>query len=125
WSAHRRKKSAANTTSTSTLRIATRSVSRCVTRYPSATAPLGRSNRRRGRSRSVVALAKQLDLRREIGAVEWAQQPAHERVHGRREDEVQHDRRTEAAQHCARGRALAEHEVHEEQSERVEDSYDR
>ena len=46
-----------------------------------------------GGGRSVVVLAKELNLGRDIGAVERPQDASHERVDRRGQDEVQHDRR--------------------------------
>ena len=69
--------------------------------------------------------AKELHLGREVGPVERAQQPPREPVHGCGEDEVQEHRRAETAHQRPRRRALAEHEMDEEQAEAVEDGDDR
>src|SRR4051812_2916725 len=120
--AQRRRKRAAKTTSRSTLRIATRTTMRGVGRYGSTTVSAFASARRGGRA--VVVLAKELHLGRVVAAVERPQQPAHERVDGRGQDQVQHDRRHDAARDRARRRPLPEHEVHEQQAQRIEDSDD-
>src|SRR3954452_11152992 len=94
--AHRRRKSAAKTPSTIAPITATRTERRCVTRYGSTTvsAVSARGGRRRGGS--VVVLAKELHLRREVATVERAQHTADERVHGRGQDQVEDDRGQQA-----------------------------
>src|SRR5579864_9424282 len=76
----------------------------------------------RGRSPAAV-LAKELDLRGEVGALERPKQQADERIYGRGENEVHHRCRHKALEHGAAGSALAEHEVDEQSAERVEDRH--
>src|SRR5579864_712524 len=76
----------------------------------------------RGRS-SAAVLAKELDLRGEVGALERPKQQADECIYGRGENEVHHRCRHEALEHGAAGSALAEHEVDEQSAERIEDRH--
>src|SRR3954447_16051217 len=119
--AQRRRKSAAKTPSTIAPITATRTERRCVTRYGSTTRSGESAVGRRRRGGRVVVLAKELHLRRVIAAIERAQYAAHERVHGRRENQVEDDRGEQSSHHIAGRCAFTEDEVHDEHAERVED----
>src|SRR6185295_11989173 len=97
WSAHSRRKSAAKTPSRMKPRIAIRRAFFGVTRYGSTTvSPSARGRGRRG-ARVGAVLAKELHLGCVVTPVDGTQQPPHDCVHGRREDEVQQDLRREPA----------------------------
>ncbi len=82
------------------------------------------TRRRRGRNARPAnqATAPLSPARPEIGR---SQQPANGRVDERREDEVHHDRRNETAEDGAGRRGVSEHEVDDDEPERVEDGDDR
>jgi hypothetical protein len=68
----------------------------------------------------VVVLAKELHLGRIVAASAGAQEPPRQCVHGPGQDQVHRDRGQQSAHDRAGRRALSEHEMHDQKTERVE-----
>src|SRR5437870_428847 len=115
-SAHSRRKSAPKTTTAIVPRIATRSASCGVRRYGSAV---------RGSGGRKLLLAKQPHLVRAVAPRRRTQELFHEPVDGRREDEVERDRRHERVeQHAPHGDGIADEEVQQHLSDGVQNGDD-